>query len=336
MITRREFLTTAAAGVANLSLIKYAQPPKPLLKQYHNQGTNSVLHKNLVEMWAAVDRETHGRFVVQTFAQNNNLPGSDPEALKMLVSGELQFFTLWGAILGIAVPVAEIQALPFVFSNRKQIFDSMDSELGKYLHSEMQTKGIYGFPGGCFENGFRQITSNNKPILNAADMVGLKIRTPDSQVFVDFFKTLGSEPLVINFGDLYEALKSGKADAQDNPLEVTTTNRFYEVQKYLSLTNHMWSGFNLLANLEYWKKIPEDIQKIIQGNVHKFVARQRSEQDRQNRQMVKNLAGHGMSVHQTNTSGFRKQLEPFYQRWRKHFGEKAWKLLESYVGKIGA
>ncbi|WP_028954218.1 TRAP transporter substrate-binding protein [Synechocystis sp. PCC 7509] len=336
-ISRRRFIAIATATTtSSLAIASKAQASAQFhCKQFHNQPKDSPLHKSLVAMWAAVKTETGGRFQVQTFAQNNNIPGSDPQALKMLVAGELEFFTLWGAILGAVVPVAEIQALPFIFKNRQQVFSVMDGKLGDYLRQEMALKGIYGFPQGCFENGYRQISTSTKPISDAADLVGLKIRTPSSQLFNDFFCSLGAEPKTINFEQLYGALKDRVVDGQDNPINVIETNKFYEVQKYMSITNHMWSGFNLLANLQFWQTVPRDIQEIIQRNVVKYVARQRDEVNLLNQQLTRKLTTRGMIFAQTDTTSFRSQLAPFYARWRQHFGSTAWSLLETQVGLIG-
>jgi tripartite ATP-independent transporter DctP family solute receptor len=325
-------LGTAATAVL---LPRRAQATVFRCRQFHNQPADSLLHQALVKLWAAVATQTEGRFIVETFAQNNNIPGSDPEALRMLVDGELEFFTLWGAILGAVVPVAEIQALPYIFKNRPQVFAVMDGDLGTYLHREMAAKGIYGFPKGCFENGFRQISTRTQVISIAADLTGLKIRTPDSAVFTDFFKTLGATPQIVNFGQLYAALQRGDVDGQDNPLTVTATNRFYEVQSHISLTNHMWSGFNLIANQAFWQTVPSDIQEIIQRNVVKAVALQRRRMNTLNQATAKSLSKYGMQLNPVDSVSFRQPLAPLYARWKAHFGSTAWTLLEAQVGKIG-
>jgi TRAP-type transport system periplasmic protein len=333
LLSRRNFLlgTTAAAVL----LPRRAQAKVFRCRQFHNQPADSLLHQSLVALWAAVAGQTEGRFIVETFAQNNGIPGSDPEALQMLVNGELEFFTLWGAILGAVVPVAEIQALPYIFKNRSQVFAAMDGELGTYLHREMLEKGIYGLPKGCFENGFRQISTRTQVISTAADLIGLKIRTPDSAVFTDFFKTLGATPQIVNFGQLYAALQRGDVDGQDNPLTVTAINRFYEVQSHISLTNHMWSGFNLIANLSFWQTVPSDIQEIIQRHVVKAVALQRRRMNALNQGAAKSLSQYGMQLNAVDSASFRQSLAPLYARWKAHFGPTAWTLLEAQVGKIG-
>ena len=126
--------------------------------QYHNQTAESSLHKRLSEMWAAISKETGGRVDAQVFPLNNNVTGSDPAALKMLVAGEIQFFTLMGGVLGAVVPVAEIQQVPFAFKTAPHAHQVVDGALGAYIREEMAAKGIHGFPVGAFDNGMRQIT----------------------------------------------------------------------------------------------------------------------------------------------------------------------------------
>jgi tripartite ATP-independent transporter DctP family solute receptor len=312
-----------------------AAPAEFRCRQFHNQPEDSTLHRYLVEMWAAVKAESQGRFEVVTFAENANIPGSDPEACRMLASGQLEFFTVFGAPLGFMVPIAEMQALPFAFKDRQQAVAATDGRFGDYLRADMAAKGIYGFRRGAFENGFRQISTTAKPIRTADDLAGLKLRTPDSKLFTDFFTSLGAETKVFNFNRVYEALKKGEVDGQDNPIEVTAVNKLYEVQKYISVTNHMWACFNLLANLKFWNSVPADLQAVIERNVDKYVALQRQRQDELNRSLAQMLTSRGMVFTEADTSTFRRRLGPFYARWKRNFGTTAWSLLEEYVGPLG-
>jgi TRAP-type C4-dicarboxylate transport system substrate-binding protein len=123
--------------------------------------------------------------------------------------------------------------------------------------------------------------------------------------------------------------------AQENPLVVAEFNRFCEVQRYVSLTNHMWSGFNLLANVGVWQALPRDVQVVIGRTAASFVRRQRSDTDALNRDLAERLAGRGMILNQVDMASFRRRLGPFYARWRKIFGPGAWSLLEAEVGPLG-
>ena len=334
-ISRRQF-TAGCLLAGGMSLV-----PRNLrgadfkLRQFHNQPADSPLHKRLMEMWAAVKSETGGRVDVATFADNNQLAGSDPEALKMLVDGELDFFTLNGGLIGTVVPAVNVQGVPFAFRDEPQVYHAIDGDLGEYLAKEMAAKGIYAVPRACFENGFRQITCSVRPIRTADDLKGIKMRTPDTPIYIECWQALGATPVAFNFNKIYEVLKNGQADAQDNPLNVAELLKLYEVQKYISLTSHIWSGFNLIANFKMWQGLPADVQRIIERNAEKYVKLQRNDTDKMNHELPPRLAQRGMMINQPDAASFRSRLGDFYARWKNTIGSKAWALLESHVGKLG-
>jgi len=334
-ISRRQFTArlALAGGMALINRNIYAADFK--LRQFHNQPADSPLHKRLVEMWAAVKTETGGRVDVATFADNDQLPGSDPAALKMLVDGELDFFTLNGGLIGTVVPAVNVQGIPFAFRDEAQVYKAIDGDLGDYLAKEMAAKGIHAVPRACFENGFRQITCSVRPIRTVDDLNGIKMRSPDTPVYVECWKALGATPVVFNFNKIYEALKTGEADAQDNPLNVAELLKLYEVQKYISLTNHMWSGFNLIANLKMWQGLPADVQRIIERNAEKYVKLQREDTDKMNHDLAPRLTQRGMTINQPDAASFRGRLGDYYARWKNIIGSKTWALLEGHVGKLG-
>ena len=305
-------------------------------RQFHNQPEQSHIHGFLVALWGGVRAQTGGRVDIRVHPRNGDIAGSDPGALEMLVSGELEFMTLMGGILGQVVPAAEIQGLPFAFSDTDQVFAAMDGPLGGYLNAEMHAKGIHGLPGCCFENGFRQIYGRDKPVRSADDLAGYRMRVPDGRLFVDAFTALGAVPVIVNIKELYESLKSGRVDGQENALVVHKVNRLYEVTTHLSVTNHMWSGFNLLANLAFWKQLPMDVQDIIVRNARRQVLAQRAHTQRENEGMLEYFGQRGMLVNEADTVSFRARLAgDFYRRWKNEVGTKTWDLLEAQVGRLG-
>src|SRR3984957_19907035 len=289
-ISRRKFTSGAMAAGGILLFSRPGRAAEFELRQFHNQPADSPLDKWLNAMWAAVKAETNGRVSVQTFADNNKLAGGDPAALNMVASGELDFFTLNGGSIGNLVPATNVQGLLFAFRTPAQVFDSLDGDLGDYLREEMKSKGIYAIPKGCFDNGFHQITCSTRPIRAVDDLQGLKIRTPDAPIYVEAWKALGAQPVIANFNKLYETLKNGAAEAQTNPLAVAELLKLYEVQKYVSMTNHGWSGFNLLANWKLWQRMPADLQGIIERNAVKFVRLQRADLNALNTEFRAKLA----------------------------------------------
>ena len=334
-ISRRKFNSGLAAASGMLLIARRVRAADFELRQYHNQPADSPLDKWLTQMWDSVKTETNGRVQVQTFADNNKLAGGDPAALNMVASGELDFFTLNGGSIGNLVPASNVQGLLFAFHSTDQVFSALDGDLGDYLREEMKTKGIYAVPKGCFDNGMHEITCATRPIKTVEDLQGLKIRTPDAPIYTEAWKAMGAAPVVANFNKLYETLKTGAAEAQTNPLAVAEFLKLYEVQKYVSMTNHGWSGFNLLANWKLWQRFPADVQAVIERNVVKFVRQQRAELAALNTEFRTKLATQGMTFNDADTSSFRPKLAAYYAHWKDAVGDRAWTLLEGHVGKLG-
>ena len=326
-ITRRSFLTGAVAG-PTLVFARSARAADFSFVQYHNQTAESSLHRRLSEMWAAIKAETRDRVEARVFPGNNNIAGSDPAALKLLVNGDIQFFTLMGGILGTVVPVAEIQQVPFVFRSAPHAHQAMDGALGAYVRGEMTAKGIYGFAVGAFDNGMRQIACATRRIAAPSDLAGIRMRVPAGEMVADTFRAFGAEPVTINSNAIYEALSTGKVDAQENPLALIDSFKLYEVTKFVSMTNHMWSGFNQLAHLPTWNRLPQDIRSAIERNVAIHVRLQRDDQERANARLRAELAKRGLAFNDVDQAPFRKQLAGFYAKWRERLGAKAWSLLE--------
>jgi TRAP-type transport system periplasmic protein len=334
-ISRRRFTLCLAAAGGSILLPRRLPAAEFNLRSFHNQPADSPLHKRLIEMWSAVATETHGRVHIETFADNNQTPGGDPAVLKMLVDGRLEFFNLNGGLIGTVVPAVNVQGIPFVFRTQTQVYRALDGDLGDYLGQEMRGKGIYAVPQGCFENGFRQISCSARPIRNAADLQGLKMRTPDAPIYVECWRALGATPVIANFDKLYETLQTHAADAQDNPLNVVELLKLYEVQKYESLTSHMWSGFNLIAHLKAWERLPADVQAVIQRNAARFARLQRADNEALNNTLRTRLADRGMIFNTADAASFKAMLGGYYARWKQEIGQKTWTLLERHVGKLG-
>jgi tripartite ATP-independent transporter DctP family solute receptor len=333
-VSRRSFVAGAAALGSAAIFGRSLRAADYQFKQFHNQTSTSSLHRRLVEMWEAIRAETGGRVEAQVFAENDGIEGSDPAALKMLVAGEIEFFTLMGGILGNVVPVAEVQQVPFSFRSAEQAHRAMDGALGAYLREEMGAKGIFGFPIGAFDNGMRQITSVRRPVVVPRDLVGLRIRIPLGRMFEDTFKALGAEPITLNVNQIYDGLKSGRADAQENPLAITELFRLYEVGKYVSMTNHMWSGFNLMANLAIWKGLPADIQAVIVRNAARYVRLQRQDQQALNGSLREGLTRRGLAFNDVDPAPFREKLSGVYATWKERLGSRCWSLLEASSGPL--
>jgi tripartite ATP-independent transporter DctP family solute receptor len=332
-ISRGRFAAGGAAAFASVAVIAAPARAADFAYKYaSNLNVDHPLNVFMKQCWDAVRAQTRGRLDVTMFP--NNQLGGDTQALGQLRSGALQFFSLDGGILGAVVPVAQIQGVGFAFRDSVEAFGAMDGPLGEYVRKQITAAGIYVHPK-MWENGMRQITSSTHPIATAADLVNFKIRTPPGALWVDLFRTMGASPTPINISEVYTALQTHVVDGQENPYAIVATSRFYEVQKYLSVTNHMWSAYHFLANKDAWRALPPDIQTVVDRNLTMYALLQRRDTALRNASLAEKLGRLGMVINQADTAGFRGKLGPFYKKWAAEFGPTAWGLLEAHSGKLG-
>jgi tripartite ATP-independent transporter DctP family solute receptor len=334
-ISRGRFAATTAAATAFAGIGVITSPARAAAKftyKYGNDQTDlSPLTKRALQMWQAIERETNGQLVVQTFP--NSVLGGDSQMITQLRSGALQFLTEPGALLQGVVPAAAIDGVAFAFKDTKQAFGAMDGDLGSFVIKEVAAKGMVCIPHP-FDNGFRHITAN-KPIHTAADVDGLKIRVPPTALFVDMWKTLGSSPTPINVSELYSALQTHIVEAEENALINIEQSKLYEVQKTLNFSGHAWSCWWMLANKQAWDALGPDIQNVVTRNVAKYAPLQRADFAQLDNQLRGKLKEQGMQEYQCDVSTFKARLGPYYAKWKSEFGPTAWGLLEKYTGKLG-
>ena len=305
----------------------------PNAKHYRlglNQPAGSPTAKRAAEMAAAINSETDGVFRLEVFPESRL--GPDPQMFADLRAGKLEFF-MAGATLGGVAPTSALPLLPFAFTQSKAVFAALDGALGDRIRNELAGNGLHAFRR-CWQNGFHHLTTSVRPIHTADDLAGLKFRSPGGAITADFFKALGAEAGMVPFSGMYEALKARQFDGQSDPLGVVLSLKLYEVQTYLSLTAHWWSGFTLLANAAAWATLPRPVQDVVERNVEKFALLQRDDVEQINAAGAKELARRGMQVNTADTASFQSRLGDFYKDWRAKAGPEMWRLLESYAGEI--
>ena len=293
-----------------------------------NQPATSPTARLLAEMADAIGRETDGEFRLDVYPESRL--GPDPQMFADLRAGALEFY-LSGALLGGVAPTSALPLMPFVFSDSADVFAALDGSLGDRIRGELADAGLFAFRRS-WQNGFHHITTSVRPINTAADFAGLKIRTPGGEIAADFFKTLGGDAGMVPFSGMYQALKEKRFDGQSDPLGVVQSLRLYEVQTYLSLTAHWWTGFTLLANGNAWAALPGEIQAVVERNAETYALVQREEIEAVNARGAEALEQAGMVVNSADAASLRTALGDFYRRWKQRFDPAAWKLLEEQVG----
>jgi len=328
--------TLLAAGAA-LPLVAIRTRPAGaaefVYKYANNLPATHPLNLRATEAAARIRQATDGRVEINIFPSSQL--GSDTDTLSQLRNGAVEFFNLSGLILATLVPAAAINGIGFAFKDYDQVWAAMDGQLGAYIRGEIAKRGLVAFERQ-WDNGYRQITSATKPIRTPEDIDGFKIRVPPSPLWTSLFKAFGASPASINFSETYSALQTRLVDGQENPLVVIDTAKLYEVQKYLSVTNHMWDGFWFLANRRALEALPADAQEIVRREFNRSAVEQRADVAKLNASLEGGLKQKGLTFIATDPAAFRAALRKagFYAEWRQKFGAQAWSVLEGAVGSL--
>jgi TRAP-type transport system periplasmic protein len=336
-LTRRRFLlrtTAAASGVAAFGILTKPGDAAEFVFRYANN--NVVAHPMNVRLREAVEKikeESAGRMELQLFP--NSQLGGDTDMLSQLRTGAIQMFNLSGLILATYVPITSINGIGFAFKDYEQVWAAMDGPLGAHIRGAVDKAGLYAFDN-MWDNGYRQVTSSTHPINTPDDLKGYKIRVPVSPLWTSMFKALGASPTGININEVYSALQTKIVEGQENPLSLISLFKFYEVQKYVSLTNHMWDGFWTLANAKAWADLPKDLQQIVARNVNAAALKEREDVRKLNESLQGELTQKGMTFNTTEADKFRATLRAagFYAEWKEKYGAEAWAVLEKQVGGL--
>jgi tripartite ATP-independent transporter DctP family solute receptor len=334
-ISRRTLLLAAGAAAPVLALPtrRTRAAAKTVLKYGNNLPLSHPLNVRSHEAAERIAKETNGAVEVRIFP--NNQLGGDTDMLNQVRSGALDFFTPSALVLSTLVPVAPINAVGFAFSNYDQVWAAMDGDLGAFVRAAIEKVGLHMLEK-MWDNGFRQVTTATRPIDTPADLAGIKIRVPVSPLSISLFQSLSASPTSLQFSEVYTALQTHVVDAQENPLSIVQTAKFYEVQKYVSLTNHIWDGFQFIASGKTWGRLPEDIRTIISRAINDAGMLQRADIAKLNASVQSDLQAHGMVFNAPDPAPFRETLRKagFYAQWKEKFGAEVWALLEKHVGQL--
>jgi TRAP-type transport system periplasmic protein len=336
-ITRRKLLqtgTAAATGVAAFGILTRRGQAAEFSWRYANN--NVAAHPMNVRARAAVERireQTGGRVDIQIFP--NSQLGGDTDMLSQLRAGAIQMFNLSGLILATFVPLASINGIGFAFKDYDQVWGAMDGGLGAFIRAAVEKSGLYAF-ASMWDNGYRQVTSSSHPINAPDDLKGFKIRVPVSPLWTSMFKAFGASPASININEAYSAMQTKIVEGQENPLALIDLYKFYEVQKYVSVTNHMWDGFWTLANGRAWAALPADLREIVERNLNEAAVQERADLRALNDSLQGELTKKGMAFNATEADKFRSALRSagFYAEWKDKYGAEAWAVLEKQVGAL--
>jgi tripartite ATP-independent transporter DctP family solute receptor len=293
-------------------------------------------HPTTVNATAAAKKikdATNGEVEVQMFP--NSQLGDDTHMLSNLRSGAMQMMAIGDNILATLVPSAAIDNIGFAFKTPEMAWKALDGQVGEIVRADIVKAGLHPMTR-IWDEGFREVTSGTKPIKTPEDLQGFKIRVPPSPISLSLFQSLGAAPITINASELYTSLQTHVADGQENPLGNIETMKLDQVQKYCSLTNHMWVGYWLLMNGPFWAGLPPDHQKIVADTFDAQALEQRVANQKLDSSLEEVLKKQNVEFIEVDPAAFQAVLTKagFYKTWQAKFGAPLWSALESVTGAL--
>lgn len=286
----------------------------------HAMPEDTPAAKMIEEMAERVEEKTEGRVSFDIFP--NSQLGSETEMLEQLQLGTMDSAGIMIGTMQALDPKLAIEDLPYMWKDIDHARAAYEGEFGEHLAEIIGEQGLQQF--GYLEWGYRHVSNNKKPIVKPEDMKGMKIRVAETKLRVDAFEEIGALPTVLAFSELYGALQQGTIDAQENPLSNVVAPKFYEVQDYVSMTEHFYNTVMLVVSEDVWNKIDEQDQEILLEEAkiaQQEIVVKNDEQEAEYRDI---LLDKGMEINDdVDKEAFREAMLPVYDKWEKDvFGEE--------------
>jgi tripartite ATP-independent transporter DctP family solute receptor len=273
-----------------------------------------------------VEAETEGRIKIQV--HHSGQLGNEEEEIRALLLHNLEMGLIGGDSFEAIEPKMVIEALPYAWNDHDHAYRALDGELGERLLALLLKKGIRGL--AYLENGFRNVTNNVRPIHKPEDLKGIKLRTPQTPMKAKTFSALGASPVPMGWLEVYPALKQGIVDGQENPLAIIWAYKIYEVNKYLSLTGHIWSSAILVIDDMVWKTISKEDQAIMLKVAAKWRDKQRQMIKDSDAEFLDKIKAAGMQVNTVNKAPFREGVQSVWKEYESVFGKDLMDLIDKY------
>ena len=259
-ILRRTLIAAATVAVASASFSAFAQDIKPRLIRF-GYGLNEQSNQGRAAKVFAdhVEKASGGKMKVRAIGAA--ALGPDTQMQQALIGGAQEMMVgSTATLVGITKEMA-LWDTPFLFNNTKEADAVLDGPIGQKVMDKLQDKGLVGL--AYWENGFRNLTNSKRPVTKLEDLNDVKLRVMQNNVYLDSFKLLGANAVPMPFSELFSALETKTVDGQENPYNTILSSKFYEVQKYLSVTNHVYSPWIVTASKKWWDGLSKAEQKIL-------------------------------------------------------------------------
>ena len=291
---------------------------KPVsLKLGHAVAVEHPYHLGALKFAELVAQRTKNRVKIDVYPSTQL--GNERDMVEGLQLGTIDLVVTSTGPLGGFVPKMFVVDLPFLFRDREHAYKVLDGPIGKNLLDAFSAKEIKGL--AFWENGFRQITNNVRPIEKPDDLKGIKIRTMENKVHLASFKAFGASPTPMAWGEVYTALQQKTIDAQENPIAIIYFQKIAEVQKYLTLTGHFYSPTPLLMSMKAFNALPKDFQKIFEESAIECATYERNLLRNNEDKQIAELKAKGMQITTPNKKPFLDAAGSVYKEFEIQFGK---------------
>jgi tripartite ATP-independent transporter DctP family solute receptor len=320
------------AGLALIATTVSADAQERTLKFAFSLAKDHPIGLGAQKFADLVAAKSGGKIKVNIFP--NAVLGSDPQNLSAIRGGTLDFTTMATGLLAGLNKELMVFDFPFLFRDFKEAYALSDGPIAKSLLTKLEDQGVIGL--GIWDLGFRNITNSRRPIAKPEDIAGLKLRVIASPIYIETFKSLGANPVPMTFGEVYGALESRAIDGQDNPVAVIETAKFVEVQKYLSLTRHLYTGMPLLMSKKTWDSLSADERKVIQDAADEAKAEERKALQTQETESIDRLRK-AMQVNEVapaEIERMREKVRPVVDKFASEVGETLAKQVADELARL--
>lgn len=332
-IIRRTLIAATAAAAFAAPFAAFAQDIKPRLIRF-GYGLNEQSNQGrAVKVFAQeVEKASGGKMKVRAIGAA--ALGSDVQMQQALIGGAQEMMVgSTATLVGITKEMA-IWDTPFLFNNAKEADVVLDGPTGQKVMDKLQDKGLVGL--AYWENGFRNLTNNKQPVNKLEDLNGIKLRVMQNNVFLESFKTLGANAIPLPFSELFTALETKTVDGQENPYNTILSSKFYEVQKYLTVTNHVYSPWIVTVSKKWWDGLSKAEQKILLDAAKKSRDFERQDTRAEAAKALTDLKAKGMQINELSpaeANRMRSQLTRVNASIATNVGMDLWKETQAAVAQ---
>jgi TRAP-type transport system periplasmic protein len=329
----RTILFATAGALALMTGAASAQFTERTVRVSNGINQDHPVGNGVAKMTACLAQKSGGKFKLQAFW--GGALGGDLQATQALRSGTQEMvITSSSPLVGI-LPDLGVFDLPFLFANEKEADAILDGAFGKYISDKMPAVGLVNL--SYWENGFRNLTNSRKPVAKVEDFPGLKVRVMQNNIFLDTFKTLGTNAVPMAFQEVFAALETKAIDGQENPFVTIDTSKMYEVQKFLSVTNHAYTPFLVLYSKQLFDRLSADEQKALTECAAEGQKEQRTVSRALSEKSLANVKAQGMQVNviaPEEQKRMRDAVKPVYERGAATIGKETVDRMQAELAKL--